>query len=107
MGRPLEELREKGWLGFVHPEDVDRCLATYMPAFEARRPFLLEYRLRHADGAYRWLLATGVPKYGPDGSYTGYVGCDIDITQRKKAEERIRESGPRSEHKRFSISPAG
>ena len=91
-GRPLEELREHGWLNHVHPEDVDRCLATYMPAFEARRPFHLEYRLRHADGNYRWFLATGVPKYGPDGNYTGYVGCDIDITERKHAEDRIRES---------------
>ena len=91
-GRPLEELRENGWLDFVHPEDIDRCLATYMPAFEARRPFLLEYRLRHADGDYRWFLATGVPKYGRDGSFTGYVGCDVDITERKNAEDRIRES---------------
>ena len=91
-GRPLEELRENGWLDFVHPEDVDRCLATYMPAFEARRPFRLEYRLRHADGDYRWFLATGVPKYGRDGSFTGYVGCDVDITDRKNAEDRIRES---------------
>ena len=48
--------------------------------------------LRRADGAYRWLLATGVPKYGPDGSFAGYVGCDIDITERKDAEDRIRES---------------
>ena len=61
-GRPLEQLRENGWLDFVHPEDLDRCLGTYMPAFEARRPFLLEYRLRHADGEYRWFLASGVPK---------------------------------------------
>ncbi len=91
-GRPLEELRENGWLDFVHPEDVDRCLATYMPAFEARRPFLLEYRLRHADGDYRWFLASGVPKYGQDGSFTGYIGCDIDITERKNAEDRIRAS---------------
>ena len=91
-GRPVEELQEKGWLDFVHPEDVDRCLATYMPAFEARRPFLLEYRLRHADGDYRWFLAAGVPKYGRDGGYTGYVGCDIDITERKNAEARIRAS---------------
>ena len=91
-GRPVEELREKGWLDYVHPEDVDRCLGTYLPAFEARRPFLLEYRLRHADGGYRWLMASGVPKYGPDGSYNGYVGCDIDITERKNAEDRIRDS---------------
>ncbi len=89
-GRPLEQLRDKGWLDFVHPEDVDRCLATYMPAFEARRSFLLEYRLRHADGEYRWFLASGVPKYGPDGSFTGYVGCDVDITERKNAEDVIR-----------------
>jgi PAS domain S-box-containing protein len=88
-GRPLEVLRENGWLDFVHPEDLDKCLGTYMPAFEARTPFLLEYRLRHADGDYRWFLASGVPKYGPDGSYTGYVGCDIDITERKNAEDRI------------------
>src|SRR3954467_1547108 len=91
-GRPLEELRENGWLAFVHPEDVDRCLATYMPAFEARRPFLLEYRLRHADGDYRWFLASGVPMHGRDGSFTGYLGCDTDITARKTAEDRIRES---------------
>ena len=88
-GRPLEALREKGWLDYVHPDDVERCLATYLPAFEARRPFRLEYRLRHADGNYRWLLAAGVPKYGPGGSFTGYVGCDVDITERKKAEEQI------------------
>jgi PAS domain S-box-containing protein len=91
-GRPLEQLRENGWLDFVHPEDVDRCLGTYMPAFEARRPFLLEYRLRHLDGDYRWFLASGIPKYGRDGSYTGYIGCDIDITERKRAEDRIRAS---------------
>ena len=92
VGRPLEVLREKGWLDFVHPEDVDLCLRTFLPAFEARKPFRLEYRLRHADGGYRWLLATGVPKYGRDGSFTGYVGCDVDITERKNAENRIRES---------------
>jgi PAS domain S-box-containing protein len=91
-GRPLEQLRENGWLDFVHPEDVQRCLDTYKPAFEARKAFLLEYRLRHADGEYRWFLASGVPKYGQDGSFTGYVGCDIDITERKNAEDRIRAS---------------
>ena len=91
-GRPLEQLRENGWLDFVHPEDVQRCLDTYMPAFEARKPFLLEYRLRHTDGEYRWFLASGVPKYGRDGGFTGYVGCDVDITERKTAEDRIRAS---------------
>ena len=91
-GRPAEQLLNEGWLDIVHPEDLDRCLRTYVPAFEARKPFLFEYRVRCANGDYRWLLASGVPKYGPDGGFTGYIGCDIDITKRKNAEERIRES---------------
>ena len=91
-GRTLEQLSNDGWLDSVHPEDLDRCLHTYGPAFEARRPFLMEYRVRHADGAYRWLLASGVPKYDPDGSFAGYIGCDVDITERRNAEDRIRES---------------
>jgi PAS domain S-box-containing protein len=79
-GRPLEHLLEKGWLDIVHPDDVDRCLRTYVPAFEARRSFLMEYRVRHADRAYRWLLASRVPKYEPDGSFSCFIGCDVDIT---------------------------
>jgi PAS domain S-box-containing protein len=91
-GRPIEQLLNEGWLDSVHPEDLDRCLQTYGPAFEARTPFFMEYRVRHADGRYRWVLATGVPKYGADGSFAGYIGCDVDITERRNAEDRIRES---------------
>ena len=80
------------WLDAVHPDDRDRCVGIYVPAVEARRPFLAEYRLRHTDGSYRWLLATGVPRYEPDGSFSGYIGCDVDITERKTAEDRIRAS---------------
>ncbi len=91
-GRTLEQLLNEGWLDSVHPEDLDRCLNTYGPAFEARQPFFMEYRVRHADGGYRWLMATGVPKYGADGSFAGYIGCDVDITERRIAEDRTRES---------------
>jgi two-component system sensor histidine kinase UhpB len=51
----------------------------------------MEYRVRRADGSYRWLLATGVPKYGMDGTFEGYIGCDVDITERKDAEIRTLE----------------
>ena len=91
-GLPIEKLLDDGWLDAVHPDDRDRCVGIYVPAVEARKPFLVEYRLRHADGSYRWLLATGVPRYEADGSFTGYIGCDVDITERKTAEDRIRES---------------
>ena len=88
-GLPIEKLLDDGWLDSVHPDDRDRCVGIYVPAVEARRPFLAEYRMRHADGSYRWLLATGVPRYAADGSFSGYIGCDVDITERKNAEDRI------------------
>ena len=90
-GLPLEQLLDEGWLNAVHPEDVDHCTGIYGPALAARRPFVMEYRLRRADGAYRWVLDSGVPKHGADGCFAGYIGCSIDITERKEAEERTRE----------------
>ena len=91
-GLPIEKLLDEGWLSAVHPDDRDPAASIYVPAVEARKPFLVEYRMRRADGPYRWVLATGVPMYGPDGGFAGYVGVDIDITERKNAEERTRES---------------
>ncbi len=94
----LEKLREEGWLDFVHPDDLDHVNESYAQAFEAHSGFLVEYRLRRADGVYRWLLAMGMPKYGPDGRFAGYVGCDIDITERKEAEDRVREGHREIQH---------
>jgi PAS domain S-box-containing protein len=91
-GLPIEKLLNDGWLDAVHPEDLDYCLGIYVPAMEARTPFLMEYRVRRADDTYRWLLASGVPKYEPDGSFAGFIGCDVDITERRTAEEVLRES---------------
>ena len=91
-GLRLEQLLEEGWLNAVHPADKDHCAGIYVPAVEAQRPFVMEYRLRRADGVYRWVLDTGVPHYGADGRYAGYIGCSIDITERRHAEDMIRES---------------
>ena len=85
-GLPVDELLDNGWLQHIHPDDVDRCQAIYLPAVEARRPFHMEYRLRRADGGYAWVLDTGIPRYEPDGSFAGYVGSAIDITERRDAE---------------------
>ncbi len=88
-GLPLERLRDNGWLDIVHPDDLDGCAEVLNRATEARLPFLHEYRLRRADGLYRWLLASGVPKHAADGRFVGYIGCDFDITERKQAEAVI------------------
>jgi hypothetical protein len=73
----------------VHPEDFQRFLDTYNTAFDARQEFQMEYRLRRFDGEYRWILDTGIPRLTPDGSFVGYIGSGIDITERKQSEEEI------------------
>jgi PAS domain S-box-containing protein len=89
-GLPLDQLLGEGWLDAVHPEDRDHCTRIYKPAVEARTPFRMEYRIRRADGVYRWVMDLGVPKYGPGDRFLGYVGSTIDITERKESEEKFR-----------------
>ena len=94
-GRTVEQELGNGWSEGVWPDDLDRCVSTYVSAFDARQPFQLEYRLRRADGVYRWVLDTGVPRYGPDGSFVGYIGSCLDINDRKDSEDALRESQQR------------
>jgi len=85
-GRALEEELGDGWTQSIHPEDMDRCLAVCGGAFLARRPFTIDYRMRRGDGRYRWVLDNGVPRHGADGTFLGYIGSCIDITERREAE---------------------
>jgi PAS domain S-box-containing protein len=85
-GRPIEQQIGDGWADSVHPDDLQRCLATYVEAFDARRPFTMEYRLRRYDGQYRWITDTGTPRFMHDGTFAGYIGCCIDINDQKMAE---------------------
>ena len=62
-GRAIEHELGFGWLDDVHPEDRDRALAEYSSALEKRGNCKLEYRLRRADGEYRNVLCTGVPRF--------------------------------------------
>ena len=89
-GRTLEQESGNGWAENVHPEDFDRCLQIYVNNFDARRPFEMEYRMRHHTGQYRWILDRGVPRYAPDGTFEGYVGGCLDIHDQKEAAEKIR-----------------
>src|SRR5436190_23656920 len=79
-----------GWVQALHPEDSQRSFQTYKEAFEARREFSMEYRLRRRDGAFGWVLATGSPRFSSEGEFLGYVGTATDITELKQAEERWR-----------------
>jgi PAS domain S-box-containing protein len=86
-GRSLAQELGFGWAEGVHPEDLDRCIAIYTNAFDARRPFSMPYRLRRHDGAWRWVLDNGRP-YEAEGRFAGYFGSCIDITEMKQAIEQ-------------------
>lgn len=89
-GRSMEQELGYGWAEGVHPEDLERCVATYDSAFDARQEFSMTYRLRRHDGAYRWLLDNGRPYFDAEGRFAGYFGSCVDVTEMKEAEEQVR-----------------
>lgn len=88
-GRPIEAELGNGWAGGVHPEHLLRCLNIYTTAFDERKSFGMEYLLRRHDGQYRWIFDQGVPRFNADGSFAGYIGSCLDVTERKLAEEAL------------------
>jgi PAS domain S-box-containing protein len=78
------------WLTGVHAADLDLVRTTFAQALAARRPHVLEYRLRHRDGTDHWLLDFGRPYYNLDGQLGGYIGSCYDVTERKATEESLR-----------------
>jgi PAS domain S-box-containing protein len=86
-GRPLDAALGHRWMEALHPDEVERCRDAYVKAFDQRDPFQVEHRLRRHDGEYRWTVSAGVPRYHVDGSFAGYIGTAIDVTERKLAEE--------------------
>ena len=91
-GRSFEQGVVEGWAGCIHPDDLAARRDVYERTFDARLPFAMEYRLRRHDGAYRWLYDHGAPRYDDGGTFLGYVGGCIDITDRKEAETRLLEA---------------
>jgi len=83
------DLLVNGLAGVVHPDDYPQCHDVYCRGFDQRQPFRKECRLRRHDGQYRWILAIGVPRLHKDGSFAGYIGSCIDVTDSKLAEEAL------------------
>lgn len=87
-GRTIEQEMGNGWAQGVHKEDFDQCLKTYLEAFGKKEHFEMEYRLKHADGTYHYILDCGSPFFDDNGIFLGYIGScyDINITKQYVAE---------------------
>lgn len=94
-GRTVEQELGEGWVQGVHPDDANCCVTSYLAAFQARKEFTIEYRLRRADGEYRWIVDWGRPIYDLDGAFSGYIGAAQDITDRVRSEQKLRDSEER------------
>jgi len=88
-GRSLEQERGNGWAEGVHADDFQDCMDRYLASFVARQPFRMEYRLRRSDGQYRWILDHGVPRHAQDGSFEGFIGSCIDITEMRESAQAV------------------
>ncbi|MGN6807031.1 MAG: response regulator [Trinickia sp.] len=91
-GQTLDEAIGAGAWAALHDEDRESARQAFLDAHAERRPFRAEYRVRTAAGDYRWVLGAAVPRFGDDGKFLGYIGSIIDISDRKEAEQILREA---------------
>src|SRR5688572_877871 len=99
-----------GWSRALHPEDLARWLDTGVRAFDARKPFQIEYRLRRRDGAYRWILDRAAPLYADDGTglptFLGYAGACVDIDEHKREADSLARALERERRLRVATEDA-
>ena len=91
-GQTEAEAQGYGWLEVTHPDDRGQAEQAFFEANAARANFRVEYRLRSADGSYRWAIDAASPRFNEDCEFLGYVGSVIDIDERRRAEERLLEN---------------
>ncbi|MBI3528156.1 MAG: diguanylate cyclase [Betaproteobacteria bacterium] len=91
-GTSTQRVGGDAWIKALHPDDLEPCLRIFEEAFGAHKSFEMEYRLRRADGQYRYVLDTGEPYISKDGKFAGFIGASTDITDRKNHENQLRVS---------------
>jgi PAS domain S-box-containing protein len=87
-GHSMDDELGSGWTRTVHPDDLDRCLATYWSSHNTRRPFRIQCRLRRADGEYRWVVCHGVPCSSDDAGLPRYLTACFDVTEIYQRQEQ-------------------
>jgi len=94
-GKPLEYFGNTGWLQLLHPDDVDSTIRLWRQNTQTGEPHQVTYRLRRADGAYRWFDVRGEPLRDDEGRVVQWYGICIDVEDRRRTEEALRNTQER------------
>jgi PAS domain S-box-containing protein len=94
-GEAREEILGQCWRTLVHPEDQETYISEFLTCIRERRQFKAEARVKRGDGHWRWVESFASPQFAETGEFMGMVGISPDITERKQAEEALRESEER------------
>jgi PAS domain S-box-containing protein len=97
-GRTLDQELDNGWIDGLHSDDSRSFVEEYDRSFDARENFSIEHRLRRYDGRYCWILNNAVPRLDADGSFLGYIGSAIDVSQRREAETNLHQQREQLAH---------
>jgi PAS domain S-box-containing protein len=92
LGAPLSEVIGWGWMDKVHPDDVGFKVRSWLQNLESGKPHDVVCRILGADGRYRWFEVRGEPSRASDGRVLNWYGVLIDIDDRRKAEDALRDS---------------
>ncbi|MEO5722237.1 MAG: PAS domain S-box protein, partial [Chthoniobacterales bacterium] len=95
-GLTFEQIRDWGWLQFIHPADTDETVRQWQNAVATNQPFNIEHRFRRADGEYHWHLSRALPMRDAGGEVTMWIGSNTDIEDQKNHEAELRESEARA-----------
>jgi PAS domain S-box-containing protein len=91
FGISEREMEGGEWKLFLHPDDAPTYVHSFMSSLKEHRPFSAEARVRRTDGQWRWIESHAEPRLSLEGEFLGFVGITQDITERKQAEQDLRE----------------
>jgi PAS domain S-box-containing protein len=105
-GLSLEEALGNGWVKGLHSEDRDRIASSWSEAVRSSDHWSQEYRFQNREGDVTWIYGVASPQIDREGKIVGYIGVNLDVTQRKRAEETLRRT---SEERRvlLELVPVG
>lgn len=91
-GRKIEDELYGRWIENIHPDDVERFKKVFNKALSEQKPFEIQFRLKRADGEYRWIVNDGRPFSNLEDNFAGFIGVCTDVTEQRQVTEKLRKA---------------